>query len=499
MVKWPTIRQRGEEDLTGLPLPNADKIDHPSSPDLRALRLAMTISDRLLSMGVAAGNVVSRVLDITETYCSQPVHVDISSNLIMLSQLRGLEAEPLTLFRPVVSREVNNMTIQSIQDLVHRIRSGQLKLEQAEVELDDVLKHPITYPNWLIPLANATLAAGVDLMFTTNWRIILVTFVIVWLVDRLVFALSKKGISTFFRQAAAGAFVTFGAAIINLLASRGITFFDGMNPTIIVVGGIIMLLSGLAIVGAIQDAIDEYYITANARILKVTLLTSGIVMGVLIGLYAARKAGMGIAVSPNPLHLTGLHFQIAGGAIAAGALAVATQTRLRAVVWAGFLGGLALLIMYSSSSLGISVVPASGVAALVVGVLAKLLSRFWRTPASGVTAAGIVPLVPGLSLYTGLMQLVNYPPGDPLFTRGLGTLFSAIAIALAIAAGASFGNILARPFYQRRTHLRNFLPVSQLMRFQLRAGQKHGLARIALKRAWSHQQWDDDNRHSPDI
>jgi uncharacterized membrane protein YjjP (DUF1212 family) len=482
-VKWPTIRQRGEEDLGNLEphLPNLDKLGH-ASPDLRALRLAMTISDSLLSMGVAASSVVSRVLDVTETYCSQPVHVDISSNLVMLSQIRGLEAEPLTIFRPVVTRDVNNMTIQSVQDLVYRIRDGQLKLEQAEAELDRILKHPITYPNWLIPLANAALAAGVDLMFTTNWRIILITFIIVWLVDRLVIFLSKKGISTFFRQAAAGAFVTLGAAVINLLASRGMTFFDDMNPTIVVVGGIIMLLSGLAIVGAIQDAIDEYYITANARILKVTLLTSGIVMGVLIGLYAARKVGMGIAVSPNPLHLTSLHFQIVGGAIAAGALAVATQTRLRAVVWAGFLGALALLIMYSGRNLGISVVPASGVAALVVGVLAKLLSRAWRTPSSGVTAAAIVPLVPGLSLYTALMQLVNYPPGDPLFTRGLGTLFTAVAIALAIAAGASFGNVLARPFSQRQTHLRNFLPFASFMRHQLQVGHRSHLARLALFR-----------------
>ena len=38
------------------------------TPNLRALRLAMTISDTLLSMGVPAASVVSRALDVTAAY-----------------------------------------------------------------------------------------------------------------------------------------------------------------------------------------------------------------------------------------------------------------------------------------------------------------------------------------------------------------------------------------------------------------------------------------------
>lgn len=488
MVSWLRLRHRQQIDyddiLTGdIADPDRSrpqKAGEGLTPNLRALRLAMAISDTLLSMNVSASSVVSRALDVTEAFCENPVHIDINSNLIMLSQLRNLESEPLTLIRPVSLRETNNMTIQSIQNLVYKIRHDNLNLDQAENELDQILKHPIVYPKWLIPIANASLAAAVDLMFTTNWRLIMLTFIIVWLVDKLIVYLSRREIAPFFRQAAAGMFVTLLAAVINYLATSGVTFFDGMRPTLIVVGGIIMLVAGLAIVAGVQDAIDEYYVTANARILRVFMLTSAIVMGVLIGLYLAKKAGMGIAVSPNPPGLTGLHFQIIGGALAAGAFAVATQTRMRAVVWAGLMGGVALAVMYSMRHAGISLVPASGIAAAVVGALAKLLSRIWRTPASGTTAAGIVPLVPGLSLYTALMQLVNYPPGDPLFSKGIGTLFTAIAIALAIAAGASFGNIIARPFNQRRSHLRNYRQFSGFMRRQLRLSRRNKLARIAL-------------------
>lgn len=443
------------------------------SPNLRALRLALTVSDQLLSMSVPAASVVSKALDITETYCKQPVHIDINSNLIMLSQLRNVDEEPLTLIRPSVLRETNNMTVQSIQDLVYRIRLGEVKLHEAEAELDAILKEPKAYPAWVNPFASAGIAAAVGLMFTTNWRIILLTFVIAYMVMKLLDFLYKNSMTTFFRQIAAAAFVTILAALANSFATRGVGFFEGMNPSLIVVGGIIMLVSGLAIVGAIQDAIDEYYVTANARILKVMLLTSGIVIGVLAGLYAARKSGMGIAVSPDPLSLTSLNYQIIGGGLAAASYALSVHTRLRAVVWAGLLGGVALSVMYAANSYGIAVVPASGVAAMLVGALAKGLSRLWRTPASGIIAAGIIPLVPGLALYNGLMQLVNYPPGDPLFFRGVGTLFTAFATALAIAAGASFGNMMTRPFSQRRARLRNAAPIVEFMRGQLKVGRRH--------------------------
>lgn len=115
------------------------------TPNMRALRLAMTTGDVLLSMGIPASRVVSRCLDITERYCKLPAHVDISSNIIMLSQIRGVNKEPLTLIRPVVERSVNNMTIQLVQQLVHKIRSENLSLSAAERELEKILKEPITY------------------------------------------------------------------------------------------------------------------------------------------------------------------------------------------------------------------------------------------------------------------------------------------------------------------------------------------------------------------
>ena len=81
-----------------------------------------------------------------------------------------------------------------------------------------------------------------------------------------------------------------------------VDFMGSVNPTLITVGGIVLLVAGMAIVGAFQDAIDEYYVTAGARLLRVAMMTTGIVAGVGIGLYASRK--LGISFIPTPDRLT---------------------------------------------------------------------------------------------------------------------------------------------------------------------------------------------------
>lgn len=478
---WLSARKKIHAAAEQAPLPLIEKFGETLTPNMRALRMATTMADQLLSMGVSANSVVSKVLDVTDTYCQRPAHIDISANVIMVSQLRGIEREPLTLIRPVTLRDVNYMTIQSIQNLIYEIRKGRHTLDEAEELLEAIITKPKKFPWWAIMLGNASIVAGVTLMYTSSWQIIATTFCIGIAIDRVLALLMKYAIPPFFRQVVAATLITLIAATINFLGSHGVDFFAGMNPTLLVVGGVVMLVAGLVIVGAIQDAIDEYYVTANARLAKVFMQTTGIVVGILVALYTARKLGMGIAVSPDPLVLNTIHFQIAGAVIASAGYALACQTRRRAVVGVGLVGGMGLLIMlYAINLMDISAVPASGIAALFIGVAAAFISRFWRTPSVGIISAAIVPLVPGLMLYNGLMQLIQYPPGDPLFARALGTLFSAAAVAITIAAGASFGSMVGRPLNQKLAADRNAQPFAEFMKRQLIPRHSVNLAAFAL-------------------
>lgn len=451
-----------------------EKIGETLTPNLRALRLGMRYADIMLSMGVAARDVVSYALDITETYCKRPVHIDISSNQVIFSQDRGIDREPLTLMRSITPRDTNYMVVQQLQELARRIKSGYLPLEQAEKRYEKIRdQHPVR-PSWARTIANALVSTGVVMLFSYSWALIGLTFLLGIVVDRLMYRLSNDHVPRFFAQAAAATLITLVAAGVTWIGQEGSgLIFAHTNPTLIVVGGIVMLVAGMTIFSAIQDAIDEFYLTATARIFKVGMMTAGIVVGILFGMYIARRIGWPISVSDQTIPLGPIPFQIAGAVIISTGWAYYTQAHARAILSSAIVGGSAWIIyLYGTNEWGLNEVIASGLAALFVGFLATVVSRAWRMPAVALITAGVVPLVPGLMLYRGLMQILNNPPGTPHFETSIGTLFTAIGIGFAIAAGATLGSFLAKPLRDRVALVRN-----------LTNEQRHNRARSLLKLA----------------
>ena len=281
--------------------PDLERFDEKLSPNMRALRLTMTIADMLLSMGVSVADVVSMSLDITDRYCKRKVHFDVSSNLIMASQDRGDEMEPLTLVRHATPHSPNNMVVQSLQELVRDIAGGDVMLNDAEQRLDEILQQPRKYPYWVTTVGSALISAGVGVLFGAKPLIILIMFLAGAVVAYVLRILVHKRVPLFFAQVFSALFITLIAAGTALASQQfEVGWLYGLSPRYIIVGGIMMLVAGLAIVSAVQDAIDEFYVTANARLLKVIMMTVGIVAGVLIGLYAARKMGIYIDLDSQP-------------------------------------------------------------------------------------------------------------------------------------------------------------------------------------------------------
>ena len=440
-----------------------DRFDETISPNMRALRLSMTIADTLIAMGVSVADVVSMSLDITERYCQRKVQFDISSTLITASQDRGDDREPLTLVRHAAPRTVNVMTIQSLQELVRDIHAGEIDLATAETRLDDIMNHPRKYPYWLSTLGGASISLGVGILFGASSIILAIMFVLGGAVTYLLRWLSHERIPTFFAQILSATLITLTAAGITWLdAANVFSWLDGVNPTLIVIGGIIMLVAGLAIVGAVQDAIDEFYVTANARLLKVVMMTIGIVAGVLIGMYIAARMGIYIEVDSENAPLRG-DWQLLGALVISAGYALSMQSSFFGIITSSAMGGVAWATYAATlDSDPLSPVIASAVAAMVVGAVATLISRWWRRPSTSLMTAGIIPLVPGLTLYNGLFALVGNSTNSVTFDQGVQTLFTAVLIALAIASGVSFGHLIARPVRRTLVKARNALPRREL-------------------------------------
>jgi uncharacterized membrane protein YjjB (DUF3815 family) len=181
--------------------------------------------------------------------------------------------------------------------------------------------------------------------------------------------------------------------------------------------------------------------------------TAGIVVGIVASLELAWRLGAPLSISPDPVALGPLGAQFVGATLISAFFALWVYADLATIGLAGAMGllgwaGYALMIYFGSTE-----VPANTLGAFVAGLASTLLIRRTTIPAFGLVSAALLPLVPGLSLYNGLLQVVGTSPETANPSEGGSTLLVALGVALGIAAGATLGTYLGRPIADQLRHI----------------------------------------------
>ena len=412
------------------------------------LDLAMRAGDLLLSAGLSVSEVVATMRRITTAYGLGGVHVDVTYTVISASYLPASENPPVTYSRVVRIRGVDYVQVRSLFRLASDIQRG-LPLRQAVEAFERVWSAPHPYPAWVALAGKAGVAAAVVLLFTTSWQVIVATFVVSFGVDRLLVWLERWGLPPFFRQVAGAFLITLVAAAVASAGSHRAWFFTSVNGNLLVVGGIIMLVAGTVVVAAAQDAIDEFYVTAAARIVEVSVRTVGIVIGIVIGIRLATALGAPLSIAANPVHHGPLAARFAGATVTAALFAVAAFADAATVALAAAIGCTGWAVFTAVLHADGGQVPASAIAALTAALAATVLTRHSSVPGFALVNAAIVPLLPGLTLYTGLLEVIGTQSHPRTPAAGAATLVTALGIALGIAAGGSLGTYLGRPIIDR--------------------------------------------------
>ena len=405
--------------------------------------LAMRVGETLLSTGASASDVVATVLRLTDAYGLRSVHVDVSFTSISVSYHRGPDADPMTVMRGIKVRSTDLTRLERLQALVRDL-AVSAEIGETRARFDDLVMAPHPYRRWVVTAALATVGAAAAALFGGTWFIMVVSFVTTGAVDRVQRWLAHRGIAAFFTQIAGGAIPTVVAVGLLAAIAAGVPGLQAISPSLVVASGIVVLLAGLSVVGAAQDAIDGYYVTAGARAFEVLVLTLGIVVGIGAILALAQRSGVSMRITADSQLTTSTVVQVLAAMVVSGAFAVSAYAGPRAAVYSTLTGGLGWLVYLGASSVGMGPVAASSSAALIAGFLSQLVARRLRVPALALNMAGIVPLLPGLAVYQGLFEIVQSTPGAGL-SIGLTTLLGAAGVGLGLAAGVSMGTFLARP------------------------------------------------------
>ncbi|MDF2581307.1 MAG: hypothetical protein K0S49_2886 [Microbacterium sp.] len=358
---------------------------------VRVLDLAIRLGETMLVAGSPASEVTLTIVRVAGVYGLDPVHVDVTYNSITVAHHRSGEDRPITLMRVVRGAAPDHSRLQRLQALVAEIRSG-LPLDAAALRFRGIRRTPFRYHQPVAVAAQALLAVGVAVMFGANWLVIVLSFL------------------------AAG-----------------------------VASGIVLMLAGLTVVGAAQDAIDGFALTAMGRILELVTQTLGVVLGILAGIETARVIGLGLEAPTEALPLGPVPLQFLGAGLIALAVAVINGAGLRIIVVSVALSVVAWLGYVAAASLGFETAAASGVGAFVGSLVGILAAYRLHVPSVAITTAAILPMVPGAAVFRGLLGVVESGDSPATLLTGFSTLAAAATVGIALAVGASLGIYLGQP------------------------------------------------------
>ncbi|MGW5734883.1 MULTISPECIES: threonine/serine exporter family protein [Streptomyces] len=405
----------------------------------RVLDLTLRIGELLLAGGEGAEDVEAAMFAVCRSYGLDRCEPTVTFTLLSISYQPSLVDDPVTASRTVRRRGTDYTRLAAVFQLVDDISDTDtdVSLEEAYRRLAAIRRNRHPYPGWALTAASGLLAGSASVLVGGGALVFLVAAVGAMLGDRLAWLCAGRGLPEFYQFVGAAMPPAAMGVTLSLVHSQEV------NASAVITGGLFALIPGRALVAGVQDGLTGYYITAAARLLEVCYLVVGIVCGVLLVLSlgvmldatSLQPETAFVATDSRPV------IQILASMALSLAFAILLQQERHTVLIVTLNGGIAW-VMYGAlaqTSIALSPVAATAVAAGLVGLFGQLFSRYRFASSLPYVTAAIGPLLPGSATYFGLLALAQND-----MNTGINSLTKAAATALAIAIGVNLGSEVSR-------------------------------------------------------
>ena len=215
-----------------------------------------------------------------------------------------------------------------------------------------------------------------------------------------------------------------------------------------------MFLPTSRLVGAVQDAINGFPVTAAGRFVSTGMSFLGLVIGIASAVNAISLFGGPILDIEQtrfdlPSPLTFSVFMLA----ATVTFAITLHTKLVKLGWLVLITCSALVTYHLDTYLvGVDSGRANtALAALIIGMLSTYVAYRLHAPQAVFSIPALTFLLPGLSFFRGMYLLTV----ETNVVWGIQSMISAVSIVIAMAAGVTLGNYLMQYLLQRFAVPRN--------------------------------------------
>ena len=415
-----------------------------------SLDLALRVGEVQLSSGAGAADVSATMLALTHACGVRNVSADVTFIDLSLHHQSSIDEPVAIQVRRVTRRQVDYADLTEVDQTVSDLIEGHITREEARDQVARIVSTGHLRPPWTVTLGWGVMGTGIALTLGGSPVVCLLAFLAACAIDRTQRVLARRRIPSLYLQAA-------GGLVATLIAVTASATPLGVNPSRVVTAGIVMLLAGIGLMGATQDAISGFPVTASARLLDAVLDTAGIIAGVGAGLTCGDLLGVGLEnFNPGAAGIAEAGVTALGASLAAAGFALASYGPWRSLVAAGLVAALAQGVLQAVDGAGLGQPWGSTAAAVTIGGVCYLTAGRFRVPPLIVVVPAIVPLLPGLDIYRGLALLAEGKDGVLQLASAGGT-------ALALAAGVFLGQYLAQPLKREARRLETRLSGPRLV------------------------------------
>jgi len=341
------------------------------------------------------------------------------------------DGNPQTFLIRVSPGEINIERLRKTTRIARDVINGELGAKKGALYLREIASFVPYYPQWVIVLAFGVVSACIARIFSGSFSDMAVSGIIGLVVGIIAVASKTRPMLDHLLPAISAFIATFVTLFINHYFGLTIT------TSIVVVSGLIILLPGLSLTIALAELATQNLVSGTARLSGTATTFIQLAFGSVLGAEVSSRLGFMVTestVSAVPAWSVWLAVSIASLA-----LVPLFSARKQDVGWFLLSALTAFTTVYfATQAFGASLGAFLG--AITIGVMAKLVSRFFDIPGATIMMPGFIILVPGAVGYRSVLALAEK---DML--AGLSTAFDVGVIGISLVAGFLISSLVPLP------------------------------------------------------
>ena len=325
----------------------------------------------------------------------------------MVVTLSDPSGETLSISHRVTDTSRNFGRIAEVNSVSRDFCNGLISLDDATARLR-VIQTAKRYSSFVLHLGYILAAVGFSIMFGGEISDAIATIFCGIVLSVVVLDLGPKIGRGFVTTMLAAAAITVTATSVSYVSYHFLNF--SLQTNYMIIGAIMPLVPGLAMTTAFRDVLQGDYLSAGSRILEALMVAVCVAIGIGTGIGISDMLGLSetltlffhLSVSNVPEFL--LAASSAGLAILGMCIFFDTPKKcfLACVLNAFLSWGVYLIADYA----GLNGLWASFLSTLAADLIAYYSARILKAPVLLFLVAGILPMVPGISIYQGVYSFI---------------------------------------------------------------------------------------------